>query len=175
MQTAGLPPLLPFANSNVLCITALPAGWKITLSDTPRNPITVTDRMINKHPGQSPSCHFPAETASAAKATSRNEVFYSGLIETGLTSSDSQKRAGIQDRFSCLFSRPLWKFFGSSHPPRHHQTPDLGLWNVKNEANFRDCNLTGAGICLIYLIKHHVLTSCCVASLASLLNKHREV
>lgn len=38
----------------------LPDGWKITLNDTPRNPITGTDTVINKHRGQSPSCHFPA-------------------------------------------------------------------------------------------------------------------
>lgn len=103
----------------------LPVGWKITLNDTPRNPITGTDTVINKHRGQSPSCHLPAVQKQGAEMK-----FYSRLVETALTSSRSQRRAGIQDCFSCLFCWPLWKFFGSSHPPRHHQTPDLGLWEL---------------------------------------------
>lgn len=100
------------------------------------------------------------------------KFFYSRLIQTGLTSSDSQRRAGIQDCFSCLFSWPLWKFFGSSHPPRHPPNTRFGVSGHENKANFR--LQPNRVICLIYLIKYHVSNSCCEASLASLLYKHRE-
>lgn len=96
----------------------LPAGWKIPLHDTPRNPITVAAIMINKHRGQSPSCHFPAPQKQPQQQKQGAEMkFYSRLIKTSLSEESWDSRLFFL--FILLATlEVLWVIPSSQAPPK---------------------------------------------------------
>lgn len=113
---------------------ALAAGRQTSLNYTPQHPIAVRDITINKYRGQVHASRLPPlQKQPLQQKQLAGMKFYSGLIRTGLTSTDSRKRTGLYDFFffPCLFCQSPWSFssFGSSHPARLRQGPDLALCN----------------------------------------------